>query len=298
MTRGRVDAHGFQLGLATLPGRSDTECHDACGGELFDIVQAAQLSVELQPAHYFDRVIPVAELTRPGRSPSIVPDAGMPHIALPAVVLRRGGRRGPSQPAQHHLFDVKTIHGGTMYYYSAFARDEQSGAVHAREVRVQGDYEGHAREMDARFHPDGSQQVLRRLQSFSRVRGCVFGAYGEASADVHALLDQAATAEASREWRAAGARSAAEMRQVLISRSRRRLGLAVVQAMARHRIARQPYVGRSRAVVQRHMQAGAERRRQQRAQVAASGAWAFEAQGIYEAAAQHQARGGLVWDAA
>jgi hypothetical protein len=292
-----LDAHGFQLGLATLPGRSDEECHDACGSELFDIIQAAQLSIELQPSHYFDRVVPVAELTRPGRSPSIVPDASMPHISLPAVVLRRGGRRGSPQPAQHHLFDVKTIHGGTTHYYSAFARDEQSGAVHAREVRVQSDYERHAREMDTRFHPDGSQQVLRRLQSFSRVRGLVFGAYGEASADVHALLDHAATAQASREWRAAGARSAAEMRQILISRSRRQLGLAAVQAMARHRIARQPYVGRSREVVQRYMQAGADRRRRQHAQVASAGAWAFEAQGIYEAAAQYQARGGLVWAA-
>ena len=45
------------------------------------------------------------------------------------------------------------------------------------------------------WEKDGSQQVLRRLQSFSRVRGLVFGAYGEASADVHALLDHAATAQ-------------------------------------------------------------------------------------------------------
>ena len=114
---------------------------------------------------------------------------------------------------------------------------------------------------------------------------------------MHALLDQAATAQASREWRAAGARSAAEMRQVLISRSRRRLGLATVQAMARHRIARLPYVGRSREVVQRYMQAGEEHRRQRRAQGAMAGAWAFEAQGIYEAAARYQAQGGLVWAA-
>ena len=88
-----------------------------------------------------------------------------------------------------------------------------------------------------------------------------------------------------REWRAAGARSAAEMRQVLISRSRRRLGLAVVQAMARHRIARTPYVGVPRAVV--------EARRQRRRQRGGEGdAWVYEAQDIYGDLAHYQARGG------
>ena len=51
-TRGRIcDPHGIELGLATLPGGSDTVCHDACSRELFDIVREAGLPIELQPAY-------------------------------------------------------------------------------------------------------------------------------------------------------------------------------------------------------------------------------------------------------
>ena len=82
----------------------------------------------------------------------------------------------------------------------------------------------------------------------------MFGAYGEASADVHTLIGSAAEAQASQVWREAGARSASEMRAVLIGRMRRRVGLATVQAMARHRLARVPYVGVSHAVVQTRTQ--------------------------------------------
>ena len=44
-------------------------------------------------------------------------------------------------------------------------------------------------------------------------------------------------------WRLFGARSESEMYSYLTSRARRRIGLAAVQAMARHRIARIPYIG-------------------------------------------------------
>ena len=59
----------------------------------------------------------------------------------------------------------------------------------------------------------------------------------------------------------------------LISRMRRRVGLGAVQAMARHRLARVPYVGVSRAVVQA--------RAQRRAQPGAGAGWVYDAQDIY-----------------
>ena len=98
----------------------------------------------------------------------------------------------------------------------------------------------------------------------------------------------AATEQAEQMWRAAGARTATEMRALLISRARRRLGMAVVQAMARHRLARVPYVGVSRAVVQ----ARAQRRQQQQ-----WGAWVFDAQDIYLDVALYQGGGGGAWGA-
>ena len=81
--------------------------------------------------------------------------------------------------------------------------------------------------------------ILTRLRSFGRVRGLVYGAYGEASADVHDLLRTAAHEMAERTWRLLGARSADEMRSFMVASARRRVGLAAVQAMARHRLARE-----------------------------------------------------------
>ena len=73
-----------------------------------------------------------------------------------------------------------------------------------------------------------------------------------------------------------------EMRCFLIGQMRRRVGMAAVRAMARHRIARVPYVGASHAVVQ----ATQAQRRQ-----GVQGAWVYEAQDV-------QAMHGLaVWQA-
>ena len=51
-----------------------------------------------------------------------------------------------------------------------------------------------------------------RLQSFGRVRGLVFGQYGEWSEDVDSLLELAATASARRDWRMRGNRTMEESR--------------------------------------------------------------------------------------
>ena len=124
------------------------------------------------------------------------------------------------------------------------------------------DYTHHARVLDRDHHHHDFRTtgtwgpVERRLQSFTTVRGLVFGQFGEASADVHDLLRAAARLRGDREWRLAGARTATEMRAFLVSMMRRRMGLAAVQAMARHRIARVPYIGVPRAIVQTRMQRG------------------------------------------
>ncbi|KAL1527728.1 hypothetical protein AB1Y20_009113 [Prymnesium parvum] len=98
--------------------------------------------------------------------------------------------------------------------------------------------------------------VIEPLRSFTQVRGLVFGHYGEASTDVHDLVTLAASNLAGMRWQLAGARSVAEMRAFLVSRCRRKVGLATGQAMARHRLARLPYIGVPRAVVQAQLQRG------------------------------------------
>ena len=54
---------------------------------------------------------------------------------------------------------------------------------------------------------------------------------------------------AERRWRQEGARSASEMRSFVVSRCYRRVGLWAVQAFARHRLDRVPYVGVRREIV-------------------------------------------------
>ena len=61
--------------------------------------------------------------------------------------------------------------------------------------------------------------------------------------------------------------------------------MAAVQAMARHRLARVPYVGVPHAVVR------ATRAQQQQQRGGAGGAWVFDAQGIYGELAAYQGGG-------
>ena len=193
-------------------------------------------------------LIPIAMLMSPGRPHSIIPDA-LIRAALPAVQTARGLRRGRAMLEQALLFDVKTIHANSPHYHSAHARDEQRGAVRHRERRVAPAYTAHAQRLDAQIYGAGTHHIENRLRSFGDTRGLVYGAYGEASDDVHALIAIAASKLAEQQWRVAGARSASEMRSFPTSRCYRRVGLRVVQAFARHRLDRLPFVGCPRSVV-------------------------------------------------
>ena len=113
-----------------------------------------------------------------------------------------------------------------------------------------------ARAADRQYSAPGTNPILDRLRSFGQTRGLAFGAYGEASPDVHALLTVAADGLAARQWRDMGARTQEEARSFIVSSLRRRLGLDICREFARHRIRRVPYIGVPRAVVERRMQRG------------------------------------------
>ncbi len=111
---------------------------------------------------------------------------------------------------------------------------------------VPGDYERKARALD-RLHygvaAPAVGRVLTALRVFPPVRGLVFGAYGEASADVHTLLQACATSAAGRSWAKMGARSAVEAQGFFASSLRRRWGIVAVREYARLRLNRLCYVG-------------------------------------------------------
>ena len=60
-----------------------------------------------------------------------------------------------------------------------------------------------------------SQRRVEARAPAARVRGLVFGAYMEASADVYDLITYAAGRIAARQWQLAGARSEDEMRNLV-----------------------------------------------------------------------------------
>ena len=95
--------------------------------------------------------------------------------------------------------------------------------------------------------PDASQPagdgIRRLLGSFTRVRGLVFGQYGEWSLDVSHLISISAARAAARGWRQTGFRSEAEYRGMLTGMLRRCVGLQVVRAFARQRLRRVGLVG-------------------------------------------------------
>ena len=88
------------------------------------------------------------------------------------------------------------------------------------------------------------------------MRGLVIGQYGEVSLDVHALIDLCARRLARKHWQLAGARSEQEARSWWVGHCRRRIGVAAVRAMARHRIRRVPYIGVPRAVLDERVRRG------------------------------------------
>ena len=106
-------------------------------------------------------------------------------VELRAVADGYERRYGPSLGFRRLLFDVKTIRAGTQHYRVGIATTQQSAAVRHRELQVWPAYQRHARRLDQTFFDQtGTTPFLDRLRSFSQTRGLVFGAYGEASADV------------------------------------------------------------------------------------------------------------------
>ena len=181
---------------------------------------------------------------------------------MPPALTARNSRGGRNRlPSRVLLWDVKTIHGGGYWYDSARAREDQSGAVASRAHDVNGGpsggkYAAHARALDFQLWGRGDTRIASRLASFTQVRGLVFGAYGEASADVHSLIELAAHALARKHWRSAGARNEAEARSFWVGLCRRRIGVAATRAMARHRIRRTVFIGVPRAVLDDRVRRG------------------------------------------
>ena len=91
-------------------------------------------------------------------------------------------------PGQACLMELKTLHFGTSTYPSSA---ERCAAVTRRARAIHNEYVAKARMVDSRYCGTPAAEdgpVIRKLCSYGEVRGLVFGAWGEASIDVHRLL--------------------------------------------------------------------------------------------------------------
>ena len=162
--------------------------------------------------------------------------------------------RGPRMLTYRDLlFDVKTVHAGGPDYRSARASgtDGQCGAVAQRASRVHRDYVRAAQALDGlpdvqAWNQGSAGAVSAALAGYGDVRALVFGTYGEASVDVHELLDIAADQAARDTWRFLGVRSSGEARGYYAARLRRSWGVTIVREFARHRVGRVSCVGAPR----------------------------------------------------
>ena len=141
---------------------------------------------------------------------------------------------------------------------------------------MQASYERHAAEVDGkaevqRFNGGRQDAVRSTLRALGPVRAAVWGNYGEASDDVHQLLDIVADLASKKAWRQLGARSVAEARGYFVQQLRRSWGLTAVRAFARHRLRRVHFVG------------GERRPRAVQARGAAEGEWAHGDAGRFQA---------------
>jgi hypothetical protein len=138
------------------------------------------------------------------------------------------------------LGDVKTVTVcPSRYEPKRDAKGPTHGtAVDRRGAAVHGEYAYKAKVIDRKYNGIAKDAVApgpvaRKLAEFGRVQGLAFGAYGEASEDVFALLDEIARVGAIRGWRDMGCNNELAARGILTQMTRHALGIAVVRANAR-----------------------------------------------------------------
>ena len=243
-----LDQCGFALELAAEPaGRCvDTwrTCHDAFTAVMYADALRAGIAGRAEPHSLFSDLLPPPQPgSRRRRREGIVPDALLERPAAADEARGDGLHRT--------LHDCKAVHFGPTRYRQAWVLDDERRCVDRRAGDVHAGYERHARQLDAAHHshivdPAARPIFLRLTQEFPRVRGQVFGAFRECSADVHALLRETATAAAAREWRESGASSHDAARAAYISILRRRWGCTVALAGARLRLSRAYLAGGDR----------------------------------------------------
>ena len=176
--------------------------------------------------------------------------------------------------------ELKVIGGGPSHYVSGDV--SRCRAVAARARAIPQEYRLKALNVDHQHCgvAEGTPgPVSRKLASYGRIWGLTFGAYGEASPDVHELLSILAMTYASRHWVRLGGRDPQDATATLSRSMYRSWGLMAVRRQARLKLSCLAHVG-----------AGAVAASSRRADADSQHALRREAYQLHFAAARHSQR--------
>ena len=243
----KVDRFGDNAMAEAVKGDNWRKRHNAVERKLFSLLKWAGVESELEVFNEFSGLIPQEGLNRMERGrkrQGLVPD----------FRLRIAGVEGPGRELVLLLAELKLI-SCCVTWYKRDPRPKEK-AVDARAALLPGDYRGKARKVDTKFGgvPAGEEgPVARRLASYPRLQGWVFGAWNEASQDVHNLVPALAKARLKHEQGLEGRggkrsiMAEAGAIAILTGQIRRGLSLVVARENARVLLARVQGLGRGAA---------------------------------------------------
>ena len=142
------------------------------------------------------------------------------------------------------LFELKVIGMGPSHYQTGDVSRGHAVATRARDIPQE--YRRKALRLDHQHcgAPEGTPgPITRKLAGYGRVRGLAFGAYGEASQEVHDLAGLLATSYASRHWVRLRGRDPDDAAAAISRTLYRSWGLMAVRGQARLKLAGLAHVG-------------------------------------------------------
>ena len=268
----RVDVFGDNVVSVAVAGDGWRKRHDQIKNKIYSLLKWAGVEVQCEVFNLFAGLIPQQGLSRMERGRKRQGMVADFMVCLPGGAGEAGGGRS-GVGAVSVLAELKVVSSCPTWYKRA-PRDTVK-AVSRRAEGLQPEYLKKARKMDHHFGgvpQDQEGPVTRKLLTFS-FRSWVFGAWGEASDDVHELVHCLATSRLCHEETLEGkggrrrGMSDSAATSVLTGQVRRTLSLETARANARCLLERVQVVGSgSGAAVGRRWQVEELERRMRREQ--------------------------------
>ena len=251
-----VDRYGDNVVAQALQGDGYRRRHDELKKKLVGLLRWAGIDVQCEVFNLFSGLIPqegLSRLERGRKRQGLVPDF---LLRLPGQAVGAAGAAGDVQV----LAELKMLSScPTRYPRAPRARES---AVTRRANLLPREYERKAQLMDRQYggvQGNVAGPVERKLSSFPRLQGLVFGAWNEASPDVHNLVHTVASARLRREQELQDDGAVARRRRmssegalaILTGQVRRTLSLVAARAQARLLLDRLQVLGRGAAEANR-----------------------------------------------